>query len=104
MSRCYVCVSFCTLFRHLTLVIPYFPVSSYLPLVVPLFLPPSLSSFPTFFPFLFPSSLPSFLPPILARYTTYEVVVRMGGRQWSVRKRYSQFDQFRMVCDVIIDA
>ncbi|CAM9986619.1 unnamed protein product [Scytosiphon promiscuus] len=30
------------------------------------------------------------------RYTTYEVLVRMGGRQWSVRKRYSQFDQFRM--------
>ncbi|CAM9323201.1 unnamed protein product [Ectocarpus sp. 6 AP-2014] len=30
------------------------------------------------------------------RYTTYEVMVRMGGRQWSVRKRYSQFDQFRM--------
>lgn len=30
------------------------------------------------------------------RYTTYSVVVRMGGRQWSVRKRYSQFDQFRM--------
>lgn len=24
-------------------------------------------------------------------------MVRMGGRQWSVRKRYSQFDQFRMV-------
>ena len=35
---------------------------------------------------------------VLARYTTYSVVVRMGGRQWSVRKRYSQFDQFRMVC------
>ena len=38
----------------------------------------------------------------LVRYTTYEVVVRMGGRQWSVRKRYSQFDQFRMVCWCVV--
>lgn len=34
------------------------------------------------------------------RYTTYEIQVRMGDRQWSVRRRYSQFDQFRHVREI----